>query len=46
MVEQVVNLFDDDWSDEELGRIDETLNLLKIEFSHELISGLCQSPAN
>jgi hypothetical protein len=41
MVEQVVNLFNEDWSDEELGRIDETLNLLKIQFSQALINGLC-----
>ncbi len=40
MVEQVVNLFNHDWSHEELGRIDETLNLLKIEFSQALIGGL------
>ncbi|MBP1696046.1 MAG: hypothetical protein H6Q41_1234 [Deltaproteobacteria bacterium] len=33
MVESVVNLFAEDWSHEELGRIDETLNLLKIQFS-------------
>jgi hypothetical protein len=46
MVEQVVNLFNDDWSYEELGRIDETLNLLKIEFSQALIGGLYQSPVN
>jgi hypothetical protein len=46
MVEQLVNLFNDEWSHEELGRIDETLNLLKIEFSQALINGLCQGPAN
>jgi hypothetical protein len=46
MVECAANLFNDDWFHEELGRIDETLNLLKIQFSQALINGLCQSPAN
>ena len=46
MVEQAGNLFNDEWSQEELGRIDETLNLLKIQFSQGLFNGLCQSPAN
>ena len=46
MVEQAVNLFNDEWSNEELHRIDETLNLLKIQFSQAFINGFCQSPAN
>ena len=46
MVEQVVNLFSGEWSSEELHRIDETLNLLKIQFGQAFINGLCQSPAN
>jgi hypothetical protein len=46
MVERVVNLFNDEWSNEELHRIDETLNLLKIQFSQAFINGHCQSPEN
>ncbi len=46
MVERVGNLLNHESSHEELGRIDETLNLFKIEFSRALIDGLCQGPAN
>ena len=46
MVEQVVTLFNDEWSHEDLGRIDEPLNSLKIQFSQALINELCQSPAH
>lgn len=46
MVESVVNLFNDENSDEEHGRIGRMLGLLEAKVRQDLISGFYQNPAN
>lgn len=46
MVESVVNLFNDEYSGEEHGRIGRALGLLEVKVRQDLINGFYQNPAN